>query len=52
MQQLKTGGIVILLLWAASECFNNEQSGREIWNVRLLCDIIVRVPSPCPYALL
>jgi len=29
---LKGGGIVVLLLWAVSECFNNEATEREIWN--------------------
>jgi len=32
MFYLKGGGIAVLLLWAVSECFNNEATEREIWN--------------------
>ena len=32
-QHIKMGSVLVLLLWAISECFNNETTGREIWRV-------------------
>ena len=29
---MKIGSICVLLLWAFSECFNNEAHGGNIWN--------------------
>ena len=28
----KKGAVAVLLLWAVSECFNNERAGRDIWK--------------------
>lgn len=32
MMRLKMGAVLTLLLWSFSECFNNEQEGKEIWR--------------------
>jgi hypothetical protein len=32
---IKLGCTLVLLLWALSECINNELSERDIWNVSL-----------------